>query len=340
MQALCSLTKLKILELEAKMPFRQSLSDFYLDLPQDLTRLTNLQTLTALSFLALPSDFSRLQQLNKLYLAPPDPLIPYDLSMHTHLTMLQIGTRYADPLPLALPAGPHVSLQSLILLTNCKLQNLEDCKQLRDLWVLPQLGLHMLRHGAFPTSLPHLTYLVVDDRAELHGESEVWGKLPDQWQHYTALRKLTIPNLDLEALPEWITSLSKLRILEMQNLSLHSNSLSMLRHMPNLQVLNMEHISTFIVEEIVDLAQIPELVLLVFGCIGEDPHDDQPFPPLGDHEVRCFQHLAVALEAHPNKLMQTRLSASSTQIWTFRSIRSGVVKPLAFGYMRTMTDNF
>lgn len=102
-------------------------------------------------------------------------------------------------------------------------QVLEGCKQLGELEVVPERGLHMPWDGAFPTSLPHLTQLVVDDPAELHRESEVWGRLPDQWQHYTALRKLSVPDLVLEALPEWITTLSKLRILEMQGLSFNSN---------------------------------------------------------------------------------------------------------------------
>lgn len=326
MQALCSLTKLKVLELQANMPIRQSPSDVYPDLPQDLTRLTNLQKLTALSFPALPSDFSQLQQLNKLYLAPPE-LIPHDLSTHTHLTQLQIGTRYAEALPLALPAGPNVSLKSLIRHSNCELQHLEDCKELRDLQVVPQLGLHMLWDEAFPTCMPHLTQLVVHNPAHLHGESEVWGKLPDQWQHYTALQKLCIPTL------------SKLRILEMQGLSFNSNPYfpSILRHMPKLQ-LQVECIDTFIVEEIVCLAEIPNLILLVFGCIGEDLHDYHALPPLEAEEVLCFQKLAAALEAHPNKLMQTRLSASSNQIWTFRSTAAGVVDPSAFEYISTTTE--
>ena len=326
MQALCSLTKLKVLELQANMPIRQSPSDVYPDLPQDLTRLTNLQKLTALSFPALPSDFSQLQQLNKLYLAPPE-LIPHDLSTHTHLTQLQIGTRYAEALPLALPAGPNVSLKSLIRHSNCELQHLEDCKELRDLQVVPQLGLHMLWDEAFPTCMPHLTQLVVHNPAHLHGESEVWGKLPDQWQHYTALQKLCIPTL------------SKLRILEMQGLSFNSNPCfpSILRHMPKLQ-LQVECIDTFIVEEIVCLAEIPNLILLVFGCIGEDLHDYHALPPLEAEEVLCFQKLAAALEAHPNKLMQTRLSASSNQIWTFRSTAAGVVDPSAFEYISTTTE--
>ena len=321
------------------MPIRQFPYDIYPDLPQDLTRLTNLHKLTALSFPALPSDFSRLQQLNKLYLAPPE-LISHDLSTHTHLTKLQIRTRYAEPLPLALPAGPHVSLESLILHSNCKLQHLEDCKELRELEVVPQLGRHMLWDGAFPTSLPHLTRLVVDDPAELHGESELWGKLPDQWQHYTALRTLSIPDLVLEALPEWITTLSELRILEMQGLSFNSNPYfpSILRNMPKLQILNMDGIDVFIVQEVIDLAQIPNLVLLMFGCIGEDLPDDHPLSPLEAEEVLCFQHLAVALEAHPNKLMQTPLSASSNQIWTFWSIRSGAVDRIAFDYMSTISE--
>ena len=35
MEALCSLTKLKVLEMESNMPYRQSPSDSYPDLPQD-----------------------------------------------------------------------------------------------------------------------------------------------------------------------------------------------------------------------------------------------------------------------------------------------------------------
>ena len=192
-------------------------------------------------------------------------------------------------------------LRSLTLHSDCKLENFEDCKELRDLEIVPGLGLRLSWAGAFPAFLPHLTRILVDDPSELHGENEMWGALPDQWQNYTGLRKLSIPDLVLEALPDWITSLSELRILEMQGLSFNSNPYfpTILRHMPKLQVLNMERIDTFITEEVISLAEIPNLVLLVFGCIGRDPCDSNPLPPLADEEVVCFQQLAVALTAHP-----------------------------------------
>lgn len=69
------------------------------------------------------------------------------------------------------------------------------------------------------------------------------------------------------------------------------------------------------------LHRSPILVSLVFGCIGENPHDNNPAPPLEADEVLCFQELAAALEAHPNKLMQSRISACSDQIWKFRAVR-------------------
>ena len=37
--------------------------------------------------------------------------------------------------------------------------------------------------------------------------------------------------------------------------------------------------------------------------------------------------------------MQTRLSASSDQIWTFRSVRGGAVDPIAFEYMSNTPEN-
>ena len=124
MQALCSLTALTALEFEVTHDVRQWPSDSHLHLPQDLTRLTKLQKMTALSFPALPSDFSRLQHLCNLHLAPSEP-IPHDLSTHTLLTRLHVGTGHAEMcLPLALPMGPHVCLQTLILHTYCQLQNL------------------------------------------------------------------------------------------------------------------------------------------------------------------------------------------------------------------------
>lgn len=84
MQAICRLTKLKVLELEANMSIRQSPSVVYPDLPQDLPfALTHLVKLTALSFPALPADFSPLQQLNKLYLAPPELILTTRPCTHT-----------------------------------------------------------------------------------------------------------------------------------------------------------------------------------------------------------------------------------------------------------------
>ena len=149
------------------------------------------------------------------------------------------------------------------------------------------------------------------------------GQTSDQWQHYTALRKLSVPNLTLEALPEWITTLTKLRILEMQRVSFgsHSTFASVLRHMPKLQVLNMECIDAFIEEDILHLAQIPNLLMLVFGAVGEDLYDGDLLASLDDEELLCFQRLAVALEVHPNKLVQTGLSASSNRVWTFRATK-------------------
>ena len=353
LQALCSLTNLTKLEFEANSFSMLSASliipTYDVDLPQDLTRLTKLQKLTALSFPALPSDFSRLQHLCNLHLAPAERM-PHDLSAHTLLTKLHIGTCRLRSLPLALPKGPDVCLQSLILHADCQLQNLEDCKELRDLEIVPELGQGMLWDGAFAIALPHLTQLSVAEPREVHGEHEEWGKLPDHWQQYTGLRKLSIPMLTLEALPEWITTLSELHILEMQFVSFDADTYfpSILRHMPKLQILNMECIDTFIGEELLHLAQIPNLLLLVFDGIGEDPRSSQPLPPLSDDEVLSFQQLAVALESHPNQLMQTSLSASSTQIWTFRSMwtfksmrlssHTKRIDPIVYEYMDTMLD--
>lgn len=298
------------------------ISTFALLMPQGFTQLTSLYRLTALSFLALPSGFSSLQRLRQLYLAPSDAT-PYDLSMHAQLTQLHIGTRYGGPLPLKLPAGPNVSLRSLILHRECRLENLGDCTELRDLDIIPGLGLHLAWTGPFPTSLPHLTQLIVDDPAELHGGMELWGHLPDEWQNYTALRKLCIPDLALDMLPEWLTTLSELRVLEMPGLSFNDNPYfpSLLQHMPKLEVLNMECIDIYIVEEVVCLAQIPNLVSLTFGCIGTNLNDDHPAQPLALAEIRNFQQLDAALEAHPNKLTQTPASLSSDQIWNFLSFK-------------------
>ncbi|KAL3160595.1 hypothetical protein ABBQ32_010526 [Trebouxia sp. C0010 RCD-2024] len=143
--------------------------------------------------------------------------------MHTQLTQLHIGTRFAASLPLKLPAGPNVSLRSLILHSECHLENLGDCTELRDLEIIPGLGLHLAWTGAFPISLPHLTQLIVDDPAELHGDMKLWGHLPDEWQNYPALRKLYIPDLVLDVLPEWLTTLSELRILETPGLCFSRN---------------------------------------------------------------------------------------------------------------------
>lgn len=315
MQAICGLNKLKVLELESNITYKEQPFDIYPDLPQHLTNLTSLQILTALLFPALPSEFSKLQHLNRIYLAPAGDAA-HELSAHSQLTQIHIGTRYTAPLPLTLPAGPNVALRSLILQSNCNLQNLEDAKELRSLEVVPALGLHM----AWPASLPELPQLIVDDPAELHGEEEVWGWLPEQWQHYTALQQLSIPDLVLDSMPEWITTLSQLKILEMQGMSFNAHPYfpSCLRNMPKLQILNLERLDAFIVEDVVSLAEIPNLVLLIFGCIGQDPNDDDPDPPLQPEEVQTFQRLATALEAHPNRLVQTALSQSSDQIWTFR----------------------
>ena len=114
LQALCGLTNLLTLEIEARSPIKQLAADRFLDLPQDLTRLTKLQKLTALSFPALPSTFSRLRHLWELHLAPcevaPPGLMSHDFSTHTLLTKLHIGTGY-ERLPLALPSGPRVLLK-------------------------------------------------------------------------------------------------------------------------------------------------------------------------------------------------------------------------------------
>ena len=321
LQALCSLTDLKFLELESNMMFWPQPVETP-DLPPCLTQLTRLHTLTALSFPALPADFCRLQHLCRLYLAPSQQDLPHDLSAHTHLTELHIGTRYTDRFELTLPSGPEVKLRNLILQCNCHLRNLEDAQQLRSLEIVPVLGTQMV----WPASLPQLTRLIVDDPAELHGFEEVWGALPEQWQNYTALRQLTIPDLVLNAMPEWLTSLSELRILEMQNMSFQAHMYfpTCLRNMPKLQVLNMERLDAFIVEEVVCLADIPNLCLLIFGCIGQDVTDEDPDPPLDHQEVQAFQQLAVALAAHPNKLIKTALSQSSDQIWTFRASKHGL----------------
>lgn len=320
MDALCSLTRLKFLELESNMNYTQPPVVVFPGLPQDMTKLTQLQTLTALCFPALPDGFSSLRHLNRVYLAPAGSM-PHDASTHTQLTEIHIGTRYSTALPLALPAGPDVALKNLILQSNCSLQNLGDAQQLQSLEIVPALGLHM----DWPASLPHLTRLIVDDPAELHGEEEVWGWLPDQWRNYTALQQLSIPDLVLEALPDWIVTLGDLRILEMQGISFNAHPYFplILRNMPKLQVLNLERMDTFIVQEITCLAEIPNLLLLIFGCIGQDPNDDDPEPALQPEEIRAFQSLATALAAHPNKLLETALSQSSSQIWTFSASKHG-----------------
>lgn len=91
-------------------------------------------------------------------------------------------------------------------------------------------------------------------------------------------------------------------------------------------------------EEVIHLAQIPNLLLLIFGAIGE--HLIDGVPPLDGEELLCFQRLAVALEVHPNKLVQISLSASSNRIWTFKATKGSFkrknVDPIVIEYMRTM----
>ncbi|KAL3160596.1 hypothetical protein ABBQ32_010527 [Trebouxia sp. C0010 RCD-2024] len=72
LQPLCSLTELKLLELELIMSNWASSIKHHpaLPMPQGFTHLTSLHSLTALSFPALPSGFSSPQRLSSLYLAP------------------------------------------------------------------------------------------------------------------------------------------------------------------------------------------------------------------------------------------------------------------------------
>ncbi len=147
-------------------------------------------------------------------------------------------------------------------------------------------------HGVgWPIALPHLQRLTVCNVTPPY-------MLPHQWQHYTQLRCLYLPDYE-GSLPLWFSNLQQLKALSMPDAQMGGIP-ECLFHLSELKRLNLSRFQGLLTMSIVKIADLPQLTYLKFGNLGHSlPHDEQAV--LLDLETALSNREPNLKKEHPNE---------------------------------------
>ena len=206
MQHLAKLTSLRALVLRD--------TSLHLDdtLGIELSELRNLQRLTKLKLQSCcisPGIAANFTNLQELFLQFGDSAMEaVDFSCCSQLHRLELGNVHTGIQQLALPHGPDVQLQKLLLISCVKnhtvvLDNLSYASSLAHLEVC-SVSPENMRGNGWPQHLPGLQRL---DLQHLHGDP------PCQLLCYQQLTELDLSNLARPTLPDWFSGMIQLKVL-------------------------------------------------------------------------------------------------------------------------------
>ncbi len=260
--------------------------------------LTKVQVLNELKLSfppRLPLLLSKLASLESLTVAPRTAAT-LDMSSLTQVCSLRLGQGYLPSIyrtqssaPVILPAGPKSRLSALAIHTLCDIQNLHKANNLTQIEASAKPGgMHAV---SWPTALLHLHCLTVckiTDRC----------MLPDEWQHYTQLRVLRLPHYE-GSLPVWFSNLQQLNVLSMPDAQMDGVP-ECLFQLSELKHLDLSRFQCLLTMPIVKLADLLQLKYLKFGKVKHTvPHYEQAV--LMDLEIALSKQELKLKKKHPDE---------------------------------------
>ena len=266
------------------------------------TGLTCIQTLVLQDIGAVPHVLSTLPSLSSLSVSVADwsqsNISFEDLTRLTEICVeLLTGPAMLPPLRGLLPVGSNVQLRKLTL------KNDAWCRNLPYATLLTRLDPLMRTCGVdtdWPIALPNLQIINVpklDEDSEDCNDAVVAGSLPDQWQHYRSLQRITLRNWQVNGLPDWLPALKALRVLELFDADYGTVVSELLLQLPLLEVVDVGVVEAASLPKLVDLAQLPNLKQLTFVYEDEAGEDDQEQAEIWfENNINLLQD---ALDAHP-----------------------------------------
>jgi len=246
---ICTLTGLTYLQLQFTRADPESMTQGML-----LDSLTNLQVLNELRLSCpprLPLLLSKLASLESLTVAVGTPAT-LDMSALTQVYSVRLGQRNKKKMrvPVVLPTGPKARLSALAIHTSCEIQNLHKA----NLTQIEISGRPGIMHAvSWPTALPHLQHLTVCNVTPPY-------MLPHKWQHYTQLRCLCLPKYQ-GFLPLWFSNLQQLKTLSMPDAQMEGipECLFQLSKLKRLELSRFQGLLTMSVVKLADLLQLTYL---------------------------------------------------------------------------------
>ncbi len=293
---ICTLTNLTYLKLRFTKMYPERMMK---GMPMDsLTKLQMLDELKLSFPPRLPLLLSKLESLEFLTVAPRTAAT-LDMSSFTQVCSLRLAQgcltsffHTQTSVPVILPIGPKVRLLALAIHTLCDIQNLHEADILRQIEISAKPG---IMHGvSWPTALARLQRLTVCKVTDRYA-------LPDEWQHYTQLTCLCLPNYE-GSLPVWFSNLQQLTFLSMPDAQMDGVP-ECLFQLSELKHLDLSRFQGLLTMPVVKLADLLQLTHLNFGKLKHAvPH----------HEQAVLLDLAIALSERELKLKKVHLDE-----WTF-----------------------
>ena len=287
-------------------------------LPECLMSLKNLQSLSASKYINLPASYTSLTRLTYLQIAPTSRQT--DLSGYTQVQHLQIGPDWGHSGRILLPVSAPASLQHLAVSHGHGLPHLAAATKLTSL----ELEVSNIARMNWPTTLTRLRSLQL--RHLFFDGPYLQQFVPNSnWQHYTDLQKLVLPDFAFTwqsgqpqsgHLPDWFSSLKKLTRLDMRN----SGGLCFDRCWSQFSQLHHLDLGCYISEltySVWGLAQLPHLTYLSFGDMSSHENYDDPDdgPQISDDYTIYFLDV-LAQKIELNRVQPSDLSRINvSQFW-------------------------
>ena len=272
--------------------------------------LTNLHKLVLHDLRTVPQVLSTLPSLNSLSLrvsqwSHSDQNFT-QFSRQTELSVgLVDGPSTLPGIQVILPVGSNIQLRKL------KLKHDSWCEHLQEallLTCLECLARTCAQAQAWPDALPNLQTInvpLLDDSSDDPVDSVLSSNMPPEWQHYTSLQHITLRNWQLTELPAWLTSLQRLRVLELCDADFEQFDCTrrILLQLPCLQTVDVGVLKGVRLANIVVLPSLPALSQLTFGYDDSKPGDAQQMPDTWlDDIIAQLQHAFVD---HPSGRFHT-----------------------------------
>lgn len=286
--------------LEMRMP-----ADDYMGyIPSSWTALSCLHSLTLNYCREIPPTLSRLAGLRSLTVSLlPEVNAQVDFEGLTQLTQLHISftkPQISSRANVLLPKGDSVQMRHVTLFHAGLTENLQYATQLMCLNTI-QPAVYLSRTH-WRNSLPQLKSINICKNRSSAVYLELSCPLPDVWQNYTSLNRLTLYGLAIDFIPDWIVKLQKLKRLDLPSARLKDLNITALLQLPALEELDIGVCSSDVLSNVVHCAQLPSLRRFAYGCCAcGTEHQDK----LAQSAILCLQS---AFEVHDR-------GPFSTQSW-------------------------